>query len=86
MSIFGPRPERPEFAERLSELIPFYRQREIVKPGVTGWAQVNDGGQCDVLQSLEYDLYYMKNMSPVLDFIVLFRSIRIKKNGPVRPS
>ena len=63
MSIVGPRPERPEFVTVLSEQIPFYRQRHVVKPGVTGWAQINHkyGDTIeDTIIKLEYDLYYIK--------------------------
>jgi lipopolysaccharide/colanic/teichoic acid biosynthesis glycosyltransferase len=78
MSIVGPRADRPEFAARLSEEIPFYQQRHTVKPGITGWAQIAEyaGLAEDVMRKLEYDLYYIKNLSPALDLFVLLRSTR----------
>ena len=66
MAIVGPRPERPEFVKTLSEKIPYYRQRHCVRPGITGWAQINyKYGDTleDTITKLEYDLYYIKNMS-----------------------
>ena len=77
MSIVGPQPERPEFAAILEAQIPFYRQRHCVRPGITGWAQVNDKGNTeapDTITTLEYDLYYIKNMSLALDAYVLLHS------------
>ena len=79
MSIVGPRPERPEFVQALSEKIPYYRQRHCVRPGITGWAQVNyKYGDTleDTVQKLEYDLYYIKNMSPSLDCYIIFLTIK----------
>src|SRR5436189_1995499 len=64
MSFVGPRPERPEFDEELEREIPFYRARRAVRPGLTGWAQVNYGygsTMKDALHKVEYDLYYIKN-------------------------
>jgi sugar transferase (PEP-CTERM system associated) len=79
MSIVGPRPERPEFVKALNEQIPYYRQRHCVRPGITGWAQVNykygDTLQ-DTITKLEYDLYYIKNMSMSLDTYVLFDTLK----------
>jgi exopolysaccharide biosynthesis polyprenyl glycosylphosphotransferase len=80
MSIVGPRPERPEFVATLSEQIPFYRQRHCVKPGLTGWAQINyKYGETieDTIVKLEYDLYYIKNLSPSLDAYVIFHTIKV---------
>jgi exopolysaccharide biosynthesis polyprenyl glycosylphosphotransferase len=80
MSIVGPRPERPEFVETLSEQIPFYRQRLAVRPGVTGWAQINyKYGDTieDTVRKLEYDLYYIKNLTPALDFYIMFQTIKV---------
>ena len=80
MSIVGPRPERPEFVTVLSEQIPFYRQRHVVKPGVTGWAQINHkyGDTIeDTIIKLEYDLYYIKNLSPSLDLYIIFDTLKV---------
>jgi lipopolysaccharide/colanic/teichoic acid biosynthesis glycosyltransferase len=80
MSFVGPRPERPFFVEELKREIPFYTERLVVKPGVTGWAQINyryGASKEDALQKLQYDLYYIKNMSIFLDVLVLFRTIRV---------
>jgi exopolysaccharide biosynthesis polyprenyl glycosylphosphotransferase len=80
MSIVGPRPERPEFVSVLSEQIPFYRQRHAVKPGVTGWAQINyKYGDTieDTVMKLEYDLYYIKNLSPSLDAYIVFHTVKV---------
>jgi len=79
MSIVGPRPERPEFVKALSEQIPYYRQRHCVRPGITGWAQINyKYGDTleDTAQKLEYDLYYIKNMSLALDNYILFHTLK----------
>jgi len=77
MALVGPRPERPEFAEVLSEVIPYYPQRHCVRPGMAGWAQIQ-GGPCvpETLTMLEYDLYYIKNMSMSLDTLILFQTLR----------
>jgi sugar transferase (PEP-CTERM system associated) len=80
MSIVGPRPERPEFVTVLSEQIPFYRQRHVVKPGVTGWAQINyKYGESieDTIVKLEYDLYYIKNLSPSLDLYIILDTLKV---------
>lgn len=79
MSIVGPRPERPEFTTALSEKIPYYPQRHSVRPGITGWAQINyKYGDTieDTVRKLEYDLYYIKNMSPALDFYIMFHTVK----------
>ncbi len=80
MSVVGPRPERPEFVATLSEQIPFYRQRHVVRPGITGWAQINHkyGDTIeDTVKKLEYDLYYIKSLSPALDFLVMFHTAKV---------
>jgi lipopolysaccharide/colanic/teichoic acid biosynthesis glycosyltransferase len=80
MSIVGPRPERPEFVEVLSERIPFYSQRHSVRPGITGWAQINyKYGETieDTMMKLEYDLYYIKNLSPALDSYIMFHTAKV---------
>lgn len=79
MAIAGPRPERPEFVDTLSEKIPYYRQRHCVKPGITGWAQINyKYGDTieDTIAKLEYDLYYIKNMSVSLDAYIFFHTVK----------
>ncbi len=80
MSFVGPRAERPFFVERLTQKVPFYSQRHLVEPGLTGWAQVNYGyGSSieDSIQKLQYDLYYIKNASLLFDIWIMFRSIKI---------
>ncbi|MFZ1769442.1 MAG: sugar transferase [Caldilinea sp.] len=80
MSIVGPRPERPEFVEQLAGKIPFYRARHGVRPGLTGWAQVQYGyGRSvdDARIKLEYDLYYVRHAAPLLDLQILFRTLAI---------
>ena len=84
MSFVGPRPERPCFVERLQEQIPFYTQRLVVKPGITGWAQVRyryGGSVEDALEKLQYDLYYIKNMSLFLDFLICIDTVRVMLAG-----
>lgn len=77
MAFVGPRPERAEFVNELSELIPYYPQRHCVRPGITGWAQIQDGPPVEeTLAKLEYDLYYIKNMSMSLDAVILFQTLR----------
>jgi lipopolysaccharide/colanic/teichoic acid biosynthesis glycosyltransferase len=79
MSMVGPRPERPEMVQSLSEKIPYYGHRHCVRPGITGWAQVNyKYGDTleDVIRKLEYDLYYIKNMSLSLDSYIIFLTIK----------
>ncbi|HLO15122.1 MAG TPA: exopolysaccharide biosynthesis polyprenyl glycosylphosphotransferase [Anaerolineales bacterium] len=80
MSIVGPRPERPELVEQLEKVIPFYRMRHLVKPGITGWAQINyDYGQSvhDALVKLQYDFYYVRYWSIWLDLYTLFRTVGV---------
>lgn len=80
MSIIGPRPERPEFTTSLSEDIPYYDLRHVVKPGLTGWAQVSypyGASTEDALRKLQYDLYYIKNYSLILDLNILLRTVLI---------
>ncbi|MCW8980492.1 MAG: sugar transferase, partial [Altibacter sp.] len=74
----GPRPERPVFVKELSEKIPFYEVRHLVKPGVTGWAQVNAKygmTQEDALEKLQYDLYYIKRRSLFLDISIVIKTL-----------
>src|SRR5690606_15267582 len=78
MSLVGPRPERPEFVDQLAEALPFYRARHSVRPGLTGWAQVQyHYGRTteDARVKLEYDLYYVRHMAPLLDLQILFRTV-----------
>jgi len=78
LALVGPRPEQVPFTERYAREIPFYEQRHLVRPGVTGWAQVNYGyadDQAEAVDKLTYDLYYVKHMSPWLDLHVLGRSV-----------
>lgn len=80
MSIVGPRPERPEFTRALQKEIPLFRTRLAVKPGLTGWAQVNYGyGNTveDALIKLKYDLYYIKYRSPLLDLLIVLRTLGV---------
>jgi exopolysaccharide biosynthesis polyprenyl glycosylphosphotransferase len=80
MSFIGPRPERPEFVQKLTAAMPFYSLRHLVKPGLTGWAQIHKGyyGTIDEnLQKLEYDLFYIKNRGPLIDLAITLRTINI---------
>ncbi len=79
MGFVGPRPERPEFVEWLNSEIPFYELRHIIRPGLTGWAQVRYGYGAtleETKQKLEYDLYYVKHMSVGLDLLVMFETVK----------
>jgi len=79
MSFVGPRPERPVFVEQLTRTIPYYALRHIVKPGITGWAQVcypYGASEEDALRKLEYDLYYIKNLSMRMDLWIIFQTIK----------
>jgi sugar transferase (PEP-CTERM system associated) len=79
MSLIGPRPERPEFVEQLTKEIPFYGQRHVVKPGVTGWAQVRysyGASVEDALEKMQYDLYYVKHMSLMFDILIALETIK----------
>lgn len=80
MSFVGPRPERPEFVSDLEEQLPFYAERHMVKPGITGWAQINypyGASLDDSRHKLEYDLYYAKNYTPFLDLLILLQTLRV---------
>jgi len=79
MSLVGPRPERPEFVESLMHQIPFYGQRHVVKPGLTGWAQVRytyGATVEDMIEKLQYDLFNIKNMSVALDLFIAFETVK----------
>jgi sugar transferase (PEP-CTERM system associated) len=79
MSLVGPRPERPEFVAQLTEQIPFYGLRHVVRPGLTGWAQVRytyGASVEDALEKLQYDLYYIKHLNLAFDLFILFSTIK----------
>ena len=82
MSLVGPEPDRIEFSNILSERIPAYSQRYIVKPGVIGWSQLNCDEEVlpDSVRRLEYDLYYAGHISPVLDAIIVLHWIKVALN------
>ena len=80
MSFVGPRPERPSFVAELEKALPYYAERHMVKPGLTGWAQINypyGASVEDARVKLEYDLYYAKNYSPFLDLLILLQTVRV---------
>jgi sugar transferase (PEP-CTERM system associated) len=80
MHFVGPRPERPEFVEWLSKEIPYYGVRHVVRPGITGWAQVQykyGNTLADAREKLQYDLFYIKNASLGLDFLIIFQTVKI---------
>ena len=80
MSFIGPRPERPHFVQTLQEIVPYYAQRLVVRPGITGWAQVRypyGASAEDALEKLQYDLYYIKNMSLFLEFMILLATVQV---------
>jgi len=79
MNFVGPRPERPHFVKQLAEEIPYYEQRHLIAPGLTGWAQIKypyGASIEDARQKLQYDLYYIKNQSLLLDAIILFETVK----------
>ena len=87
MSLIGPRPERPEFDVKLKEAIPYYEMRYLVKPGITGWAQVlypYGSSLEDAYEKLSYDLYYIKNYSLWLDMVIVLKTIRVVLLGKGR--
>jgi exopolysaccharide biosynthesis polyprenyl glycosylphosphotransferase len=87
MSFVGPRPEQLSIVEELAEKIPFYRERLLIQPGITGWAQVNypyGASVDDAARKLEYDLYYMKHMGIFLDFFILLETVKIILCGGLR--
>ncbi len=80
MSFIGPRPERPFFVDILKKEIPFYSERHVIKPGITGWAQIRyryGASQEDTLEKLKYDLYYIKHMSLLFDLMIIFDTVKI---------
>jgi len=79
MSLVGPRPERPEFVQQLTSQIPFYGQRHILRPGLTGWAQVRytyGASVEDALEKLQYDLFYIKHAAIAFDLFIIFATIK----------
>lgn len=84
MSFVGPRPERPVFVNQLKKAIPYYSERHTVKPGITGWAQVNYGygaSEEDALHKLEYDLFYIKHLSLILDLYIVLKTVKTVLKG-----
>lgn len=80
MSIVGPRPERPEFVDELSKVIPYYSERHSLKPGITGWAQLKypyGSSEQDAHEKLQYDLYYVKNHSTLLDLVIMLQTVEV---------
>ena len=80
MSFVGPRPERKQFIEGLEKELRYYAERHMVKPGITGWAQINypyGASLEDARHKLEYDLYYAKNYTPFLDLLILLQTVRV---------
>ena len=80
MSVVGPRPERPEFVSELQENIPYYAERHVVKPGVTGWAQLKysyGASEEDAVEKLQYDLYYIKNQTFLLDLMIVLQTVEV---------
>ena len=79
MTLIGPRPERPNFVQDLSNTIPFYLLRHSVKPGITGWAQINyryGSSVEDAIEKLQYDLFYIKNISWALDLLIILNTVK----------
>lgn len=83
MSLIGPRPELPNMVEKLEQGIPFYTYRQLVKPGLSGWAQVTQGGDHveNIAEKLEYDFYYIKNASLSLDLLIIIKTIQTILTG-----
>ena len=81
MSIIGPRPERPSFTEEFNQEIPGFINRLAVKPGLTGWAQVNGGYEITPREKLIEDIYYIKNRSILLDLKILFKTVKVVLTG-----
>ena len=81
MSIIGPRPERPEFVNEFLKYIPDFNDRIVIKPGITGWAQVNGGYELTPKEKLEYDKYYIEHESLYLDVLILLKTIQVVFTG-----
>lgn len=84
MALIGPRPERPEFVRVLGDVIPYFAQKQCVKPGLTGWSQINSvpGEAMDTVRTLEYDLYYIKNISLALDAYIMLQAFKLPWSRP----
>ena len=79
LSIVGPRPEQPRYVEQLTQSIPFYETRHLVRPGITGWAQVKydyGASELDALEELQYEFYYLRHQSLPLDLRIIGRTVR----------
>jgi lipopolysaccharide/colanic/teichoic acid biosynthesis glycosyltransferase len=84
MSLIGPRPERPEIENELLKNIPYYSCRNILRPGISGWAQVNypyGASVSDTEKKLSFDIYYISHVSNLLDFLILFKTIKLVLNA-----
>ena len=84
MSLIGPRPERPEIESKLLQELPYYNYRYIIKPGISGWAQVNYPYGASILDTkikLSFDIYYIKHFSILLDILILFKTIKLVLNA-----
>jgi lipopolysaccharide/colanic/teichoic acid biosynthesis glycosyltransferase len=84
LSVVGPRPEQPGYVEELEAKIPFYRLRHLVRPGLTGWAQVKypyGGSEGDALEKLQYEFYYLRHQGLALDLRITGRTIRTVLGG-----
>jgi sugar transferase (PEP-CTERM system associated) len=87
MRLVGPRPERPEFVKELTAKLPYYGERHLVRPGITGWAQLRypyGSSDRDALEKLQYDLYYVKNRSLMLDLLILIQTVDVVLFGKGR--
>ena len=87
LSIVGPRPEQPHYVEQLAKSIPFYDLRHLVRPGITGWAQINyDYGSSDIdaLEKLQYEFFYLRHQSLGLDLQIIGRTLRTIFEGRAR--
>lgn len=84
MALIGPRPERKEFLRIIGQVIPFFAQKQCVKPGMTGWSQINstDEQAIDTVRTLEYDLYYIKNISLALDAYIILQALKSVRSRP----
>ena len=84
LSMVGPRPEQPHYVVQLNEKLPFYDMRHLVRPGLTGWAQVKygyAGDERDALEKLQYEFFYLRHQSVIFDLRIMFRTIRSTLGG-----